>query len=76
MKELIRQDRGVTTDDIAECIGVSRGKAKKIVGELGFAMVCARLIPRQLTDAHKQSRFEACSELLERHSNMDLFLHF
>ena len=27
--------------------------------------MCARWVPRQLTEAHKQSRLEACSELLE-----------
>ena len=32
---------------------------------LGYSKVCARWIPRQLTEAHKQSRLEACFELLE-----------
>ena len=32
---------------------------------LGYSKVCARWVPRQLTEAHKQSHLEACSELLE-----------
>ena len=32
---------------------------------LGYSKVCARLVPGQLTETHKQSRLEAYSELLE-----------
>ena len=32
---------------------------------LGYSKVCARWVPRQLTEVHKQSRLEPCSELLE-----------
>ena len=32
---------------------------------LGYSKVCARWVPRQLTETHKQSHLEACSELLE-----------
>ena len=64
---LIRDDRRITIDDIAERVGVSHGSAVNIVNELGFAKVCARWVPRQLLDFHKQARFEACSELIECH---------
>ena len=32
---------------------------------LGYSKVCAKWVPRHLTEAHKQSRLEACSKLLE-----------
>ena len=32
---------------------------------LGYSKVCESWLPRQLTEAHKQFRLEACSELLE-----------
>ena len=35
------------------------------MGTLGYSKFCARWVPRQLTEAHKQSRLEACFELLE-----------
>ena len=69
-KELIQDDCRITIDDIAEHLGISHGSAMKIVGELGFAKICARLVPRQLTDTHKQ----ACFELLECHAGDETFL--
>ena len=67
-------DRRITIDDIAKCVGVSHGSAVNIVNELGFAKVCARWVPRQLLDFHKQARFEACSELIECHKSDKTFL--
>ena len=43
------------------------------MGKLCFAKVCARWVPRQLTDAHKQARLEACLELLECHAGDETF---
>ena len=74
VEELIGDDRRITTDDIAECVGVSHGSAVNIVNGLGFAKVCARWVPRQLLDFHKQACFEACSELIECHKRDKTFL--
>ena len=74
VEKLIRDDRRITIDDIAECVGVSYGSAVNIVNEPGFAKVCARWVPRQLLDFHKQARFEACSELTECHKSDKTFL--
>ena len=74
VEKLIRDDRRITIDDIAERVGVSHGSAVNIVNELGFAKVCARWVPRQLLDFHKQARFEACSELIECHRSDKTFL--
>ena len=40
VEKLIRDDRRITIDDIAECVGVSHGSAVNIGNELGFAKVC------------------------------------
>ena len=53
VEKLIRDDRRITIDDIAERVGVSHGSAVNIVNELGFAKVCARWVPRQLLDTSK-----------------------
>ena len=74
VEKLIRDDRRITIDDIAECVEVSHGSAVNIVNELGFAKVCARWFPRQLLDFHKRARFEACSELIECHKSDKTFL--
>ena len=62
---LIKENRRITINELAESLGVSARSAVKIMNTLGYSKVCARWIPRQLTEAHKQSRLEACSELLE-----------
>ena len=74
VEKLIRDDRRITIDDIAERVGVSHGSAVNIVNELGFAKVCTRWVLRQLLDFHKQARFEACSELIECHRSDKTFL--
>ena len=50
---------------LLKLLGGSAGSAVKIMDTLGYTKVCSRWISRQLTEAHKQSRIEACSELLE-----------
>ena len=59
---LIKENRRITINELPESLGVSAGSAAKIMDTLGHSKVCARWIPRQLTEAHKQSRLEACSE--------------
>ena len=62
---LIKENRRITINELSESIGVTAGNAVKIMDILGYSKVCARWVPRQLTEAHEQSRLEACSELLE-----------
>ena len=62
---LIKKNRRITINELAELLGISAGSAVKIMDILRYSKVCARWIPRQLTEAHKKSHLEACSELLE-----------
>ena len=62
---MIKENRCITINELAESLGLSAGSAVKIMDTLGYSKVCARWVPRQLTEAHKQSCLEACSELLE-----------
>ena len=62
---LIKENRRIIINKFAESLGVSAGSPVKIINTLGYLKVCARWVPGQLTEAHKQSRIEACSELLE-----------
>ena len=41
---------------------------------LGYSKVCARWVPRPLTEAHKQFRLEVCSKLLEYCNSEKTFL--
>ena len=63
---LIREDRRITLDELAENIEVSHGSAHNIVKSLGFSKVCAHWVPRQLTTEHKIDRIDACTDLLEQ----------
>ena len=53
---LIKENRCITINELAESLGVSAGNAVKIMDTLGYSKVCARWVSRQLTKAHKQSR--------------------
>ena len=71
---LIKEYRRITINELAESLRESEGCAVKIIDTLGFSKVCARWVPRQLTEAHKQSHLEACSELLEYCHSDKIFL--
>ena len=62
---LIKKNRRITINELAESLGVSARSAVKIMDTLGYSKVCARWVPKQLTEAHKQSDLEACSKLLK-----------
>ena len=66
--ELIRKDRRVSCRIIAESVGISVGTAHTIVAELGYSKVCARWVPRQLTDELKLNRLNICTDLLKRYA--------
>ena len=50
---LIKENRCITINELAESLGVSAGIAVKIMDTLGYSKVCAWWVPRQLTEAHK-----------------------
>ena len=71
---LITENRRITINELAESLGVSAGSAVKIMDTLRYSKICARWVPRQLTEAHKQSHLEACSELLKYCNSDKTFL--
>jgi histone-lysine N-methyltransferase SETMAR len=67
--ELIRSNRRITTRDIIEVIDVGHGAVHNIICDLGYSKVCARWVPRQLTDELKHSRLDVCRQMLQRVQN-------
>lgn len=63
--ELIRGDRRITIYEIADALQVAYGSAQSMVEELGYRKVCAKWVPKQLTQDLKERRMEVCAELLE-----------
>ena len=62
---LIKKNRRITINELAESSEVSAGSVVRIMDTLGYSKVCASWVPTQLTEAHKQFRLEVCFELLE-----------
>jgi histone-lysine N-methyltransferase SETMAR len=60
----IRNDRRITTRELAAILGIGKGSVDKIIHLLGYSKVCARWVPRSLTEEHKEQRKIICSELL------------
>ena len=71
---LIKENRRITINELAESIRVSAGSAVKIMDTMGYSKVWARWVPRQLTEAHKQSCLEAFSGFLEHYHSDKTFL--
>src|SRR6476619_7374733 len=66
---LIRSDRRVSCRIIAESLGIGHSTVQTIICELGYSKVCARCIPRQLTDELKLKRLNVCANLLQRYAS-------
>lgn len=70
VNEFVRNDRRVTIDEISEHFpNVSRTIIHELVKHhLHYAKICARWVPRMLTDEHKNKRMAAALTFLERYS--------
>jgi len=66
VEELIRGNRRIKQKEIAVALGISKERVGHIIGVLGFQKVCARWVPRMLSDEMKAERFCISRELLER----------
>uniref|UniRef100_A0A1B6LY48 Mos1 transposase HTH domain-containing protein n=1 Tax=Graphocephala atropunctata TaxID=36148 RepID=A0A1B6LY48_9HEMI len=69
VEKILFADQSVIVREIAELIGnVSKTTADKILTDiLKFQKVCARWMPRMLTDQHKKERMESARECLRRY---------
>jgi hypothetical protein len=63
----IRNDRRITTRELAAILGIGKGSVDKIIRQLGYSKVCARWAPWSLAKEHKKQRKIICSELLARY---------
>jgi len=60
----------VTIDEVANHFEISHGSAYDIIhNRLGFCKVCARWVPKQLTEEHRNNRVAICQHLLDRYAN-------
>ena len=61
VKGILDGDRRATYDELEEQSGLSRGTLQRIIREeLKMKKVCARWVPRLLTEERRQSRHDVC----------------
>ncbi|PNF41866.1 hypothetical protein B7P43_G15791 [Cryptotermes secundus] len=66
IREIIKEDRRRTIEEIVELSGVTWSSVQRILTEdLGMKRVAAKFVPRLLTAEQKQGRVEACCALKE-----------
>ncbi|GBN19219.1 hypothetical protein AVEN_218036-1 [Araneus ventricosus] len=59
--ELIRQNRRITTREIAVELSISKGTAHHIIHKtLGYGKVCAQWVPKHLSENQKTERLGVC----------------
>jgi len=60
----------VTIDELANRFEINHGSAYDIIhNRLGFRKVCARWVPKQLTEEQKNNRVAICQRLLDCYAN-------
>ena len=66
--EIVRDDRRLTLDEISALVPqISRTVLYDVVTEtLGFRKLCARWVPKQLTEQHRLNRVASARQFLER----------
>jgi hypothetical protein len=65
---MILDNRRVTTDEVACHLLISHGSVHEIIhNHLGFHKMCARWVPKQLTEEHKHNCVTICRSLLNRY---------
>ena len=64
--DLVEADRRITTRMIAERLGISNGSVQTILKEdLNMRKLCAKIVPKILTDEQKQGRVDCCNDWIE-----------
>ena len=74
--DMVLLDRRVSIDEVARVLQISHGSAYKMMHKkLRFHKVCARWVPKQLTELHKQMHVDICRKHLDHYGNeRDIFL--
>ena len=67
VRQMVRSDRRLTVRMIANDLDVNRDCVWKIITEeLGMRKICAKMVPRMLTEDQKEKRMQVCQDILER----------
>jgi len=67
VRELVRSYQRLTVSIIADEVNVNREAVRRILTEeLGMRKICAKMVPRNLTQQQRDARVRVCAKLLEQ----------
>jgi len=67
----VRENCGLTVRSIAEQVNINRETVRKILTEdLEMRKVCAKMVPKELTEEQEQRRVTICQDLLKRQDDI------
>jgi len=67
IRQIVRENRQLIVRSIKEQVNIDRETVRKILTEdLDMRKVCAKMVPKELTEEQKQRRVTICQDLLER----------
>ena len=66
IEDLVKTDRRVSIRDLEDATGASRGTVHNILKKLNMKKVCARWVPRLLSDNDRSRRIECSEHFLRR----------
>jgi len=70
VRDVIRKDRKLGVQAVAEEVNLGRESIRRILREeLNMRNVCAKMVPKLLSDEQKECRKELCLDLLQRIEN-------
>ena len=71
IRHILRENHRLTVRSIAEQVNIDRETVKKILTEdLDMRKVCAKVVPKELTEEQKQRRVTICQDVLERQDDI------
>ena len=69
--QIVRENRRLTVRSIAQQVTIDRERVRKILTDgLDMRKVCAKIVPKELTEERKQRRVKICQDLLERQDDI------
>jgi len=69
--QIVHENRQLTVRSIAKQVNIDRETVRKILTEdLDMRKVCAKMVPKELTEEQKQRRVTICQDLLERQDDI------
>ena len=76
LQSIVRNDRRITKEALAQSINVSYGTVRNLLKELGVRKLCSRFVPYFITAEMSQRRLQCCQDNLDLHQQLgDVFLN-